>query len=126
MAYPANALMSLTVLAPSNEPSAPSSSDGPQQNTLNAENDPPAYPLYTPYRASCGDVYCYHCVAERMMRAAEEEEVWECLRCGEGVRSVDRFVVDNGNVSDVSGSEFEFSDIVTDLSGSVGSLSTSE
>jgi peroxin-2 len=61
-----------------------------------------------------------------MMRAAEEEEVWECLRCGEGVRSVDRFVVDNGNVSDVSGSEFEFSDIVTDLSGSVGSLSTSE
>ena len=117
---PTNAFSSLSAQAPSViDPSSLSLS-----GSTESEDIPPAYPLYTPYRASCGDVYCYHCITERMMRASEEGEICECLRCGEVIRSADRHVIGNGNGSDVSGSEFEFSDIdVTDLSASVGSYS---
>jgi peroxin-2 len=64
-----------------------------------------------------------------MMHSAEEDgggEGWECLRCREGVKWVERSVVDGGG-SEVSGSEYEFSsdmDLdVTDVSESVGSYS---
>jgi peroxin-2 len=105
------------------EPSPSSTSTTPQQDSTGSEGEPPAYPLYTPYRASCGDVYCYHCIVECMMRVADEgEEAWECLRCGEGVRQADRFIVDSA--SDVSGSGDSDVDF-TDLSGSVESYSNS-
>ncbi|KAK0468178.1 peroxisomal biogenesis factor 2 [Desarmillaria tabescens] len=93
-----------------------------------SQTEPPAYPLYTPYITSCGHVYCYHCVAERMMRTADdaEDEGWECLRCTEVVHSAERFAVE---VDEVSGSDYDFSsdfDIdTTDLSGSIGSYSES-
>jgi len=67
-----------------------------------------------------------------MMHSVEEDggkEGWECLRCGGGVRWVERLAVDAGGASgsEMSGSEYEFSsdlDLdVTDMSGSVGSYS---
>jgi peroxin-2 len=58
--------------------------------------EPPTYPLVTPYRTSCGHIYCYTCVAEKMLRAADEGGgPWECLRCGQPVVSAERFHVEN-------------------------------
>lgn len=93
----------------------------------------PTYPIYIPYATCCGHVYCYHCLAERMVRAAEgedEDQGWECLRCGEEVRKADRYSVEVPEVDDVdvSGSEYEFSsdlDMYTDMSGSMGSYTES-
>lgn len=51
----------------------------------------PAYPINTPYKASCGHVYCYVCIADRLLRAADEgEKYWECLRCEEKITHVNR------------------------------------
>jgi peroxin-2 len=59
-------------------------------------DEPPAYPLTTPYRTSCVHIYCYTCIAEKMLRAAEEGEgPWECLRCAERVLGAERFYVVN-------------------------------
>jgi peroxin-2 len=56
---------------------------------------PPTHPLTTPYRTSCGHIYCYTCVAEKMLRAADEAGgPWECLRCGKPVLSAERFHVE--------------------------------
>ncbi|KAG8722821.1 peroxisome assembly protein (Peroxin-2) [Ceratobasidium sp. 394] len=42
----------------------------------------PTHPLNTPYITSCGHAYCYVCVADRMLRAADDGgDTWECLRC---------------------------------------------
>jgi peroxin-2 len=68
-------------------------SHGQAQVAAEVDDDVPTYPIYTPYRASCGDLFCYHCLAERMMRAGEEKEVWECVRCGEAVRGAERLVI---------------------------------
>ena len=58
--------------------------------------EPPTHPLVTPYRTSCRHVYCYACVAEKMLRAADEGGgPWECLRCGKPVLSAERFRVEN-------------------------------
>ncbi|KIM46051.1 hypothetical protein M413DRAFT_301650 [Hebeloma cylindrosporum] len=92
--------------------------------------DPPAYPIYNPYQTSCGHIYCYHCVAERIIRNAdyvEGEAGWECLRCGEKVQEAHRFTAEIIE-SERSESDYEFSsdlDIGTDLSGSMGSYSES-
>jgi len=92
--------------------------------------DPPAYPIYNPYQTSCGHIYCYHCVAERIIRNADDvegETGWECLRCGEKVQEAHRFTGDIIE-SERSESDYEFSsdlDIGTDLSGSMGSYSES-
>jgi peroxin-2 len=43
---------------------------------------PPTHPLNTPYITSCGHAYCYVCVADRMLRTADDTGgPWECLRC---------------------------------------------
>lgn len=64
-----------------------------------------------------------------MMRVADEGEDgpgWECLRCGEGIRSAERYTVEIG--SELSGSDYEFSSDLdmdfTDISGSMGSYSS--
>lgn len=84
----------------------------------------PPFPIYTPYITSCGHVYCYHCIAERMMRTADEglDSGWECLRCAESVKSADRLGESIPAHSDTM-SDYEFSsDIdVTDMSGSASS-----
>lgn len=40
--------------------------------------------ITNPYEASCGCVYCFACIAQRI--ANEEGEGWTCLRCGEVVK----------------------------------------
>lgn len=102
----------------------------PRSSNTSSDDEPPAHPIYSPYITSCGHIYCYHCVAERLIRTADEAEDdlgWECLRCGDNVKSADRYIVDISESE--SGSDYEFSDIdmdVTDMSGSVGSYSESE
>ena len=60
------------------------------------KGEPPAHPLVTSYRTSCGHVYCYTCVAEKMIRAADEGGgPWECLRCGKPVLGAERFHIEN-------------------------------
>jgi peroxin-2 len=60
------------------------------------KGEPPTHPLVTPYRTSCGHIYCYTCVAEKMLRAADEGGgPWECLRCGIPVLFAERFHVEN-------------------------------
>ncbi|EIW82319.1 hypothetical protein CONPUDRAFT_123111 [Coniophora puteana RWD-64-598 SS2] len=91
-----------------------------------AEESPPQFPIYTPYVTSCGHTYCYHCIAERMMRAVDDgdDEFWECLRCMEPVRSADRV---EGEVSIdrplTPDSDYEFSDMTDMDDGSIGSYS---
>lgn len=84
----------------------------------------PPFPIYTPYITSCGHVYCYHCIAERMMRTADDglDSGWECLRCAESVKSADRLEESISAHSDTM-SDYEFSsDLdVTDMSGSASS-----
>ncbi|KDR83605.1 hypothetical protein GALMADRAFT_219427 [Galerina marginata CBS 339.88] len=100
------------------------SPDGP------SDTEPPPYPIYNPYQTSCGHIYCYHCIAERVIRTADEaddEMGWECLRCGEEVKEAHRYTVEIIE-SELSESDYEFSsdlDISTDLSGSMGSYSES-
>ena len=60
------------------------------------KGEPPTHPLTTPYRASCGHIYCYTCVAEKLLRVADEGGgPWECLRCGMPVLGAERFHVEN-------------------------------
>ncbi|KAJ6539487.1 Pex12 amino terminal region-domain-containing protein [Mycena capillaripes] len=120
LAEPTNAFTTLT--APSLSHAA-----SPESTTPGTDTEPPLHPIHTPYVASCGDVYCYHCIAERIIRAADEDDdqKWECLRCGQRVESAERLVVevDSGG-SEVSGSDYDFSSDmdVTDLSGSMVSM----
>ena len=92
--------------------------------------DGPKYPIYTPYQTSCGHIYCYHCIAERIMRMADEsddDQYWACLRCGERVTEAHRYAVEISESEKES--EYEFSSDLdlgtTDLSGSMGSYSES-
>ena len=60
------------------------------------KGEPPTHPLTTPYRASCGHIYCYACVAEKLLRAADEGAgPWMCLRCGMPVLGAERFHVES-------------------------------
>ncbi|KIY49343.1 hypothetical protein FISHEDRAFT_41257 [Fistulina hepatica ATCC 64428] len=96
----------------------------------------PEFPLSVATIASCGHIYCYHCLAEQMMRAADEGLAgrgWECLRCAEYVKSAERFGPQHIEVRDGSerlSSDYEFSSDVeamsdTEKSWSVSSLSGS-
>lgn len=91
--------------------------------------EPPAYPIFTPYVTSCGHVYCYHCIAERMLWAVDEAgngQSWECIRCGADVKRAERLSIKVFE-SDPD-SECEFSsdlEMITDMSGSLGSYSES-
>lgn len=67
-------------------------------------------------------MYCYHCIAGRLLCVTEEGEAkgWQCLRCGKLVQSAERFVV--GNVSEQVTSDYDFSDMdMDDMSTSIGS-----
>ncbi|KAF7776033.1 hypothetical protein Agabi119p4_4426 [Agaricus bisporus var. burnettii] len=78
-----------------------------------AENEPIAHPINVPYVASCGDIYCYSCIAEHLMRTADDldkQHGWECLRCGGEITSANRSDISLG---------------ATDISGSMGSYSES-
>jgi peroxin-2 len=123
-----NAKFNLNISEPSNMfTSLAADSTG---GDVTSASDPPAYPIYNPYQTSCGHVFCYHCVAERLIRnedGAEDEVGWECLRCGEKVQEAHRFIAEITE-GEKSESDYEFgSDLVidTDLSGSMDSYSES-
>ncbi|EMD40682.1 hypothetical protein CERSUDRAFT_103060 [Gelatoporia subvermispora B] len=134
----ANALASLTA----NMTYSTSQSAGTTDRIEDDDTVPPSHPINTPYVTSCGHVYCYFCVSERMLRTADDHSgvgpdgvQWECLRCCEGVSDAERFVAqaegyesDSGDMDstemdsfDYGSEDFEF----TDMSGSVGSYSES-
>jgi peroxin-2 len=77
-------------------PAFPASSNTDvSDNNIEGDGEPP-YPITTPYLASCGHVYCYACLAERMFRAADDGSCgWTCLRCAEEVRSADRYKLES-------------------------------
>ncbi|RDB22809.1 Peroxisome biogenesis factor 2 [Hypsizygus marmoreus] len=119
-----NASFNLNLSDPSNAFSIAGAAVSPEDPSTGSDHEPPAFPIYNPYIASCGDIYCYHCIAERMMQAAdsgEDDLGWECLRCRSEVRGAERYTVELG--SDISGSDYEFS---SDISGSMGSYSYTE
>lgn len=71
------------------------SNNGSVENDIEGDGESP-YPITTPYLASCGHTYCYACLAERMLRAADDSSRgWTCLRCAEEVRSADRYMLEN-------------------------------
>jgi peroxin-2 len=75
--------------------------------TLNAPkaSEVPAYPINTPYKVSCGHVYCYVCIADRLLRAVDEgENYWECLRCDERVYNAGRWEIERYRSQPTSGS----------------------
>ncbi|KAH8830470.1 Pex12 amino terminal region-domain-containing protein [Flagelloscypha sp. PMI_526] len=67
----------------------------PDVTSIDSPEGEPPNPINTPYVASCGDVYCYHCLVERMLRTAEEDERahWICIRCGVPVTAMERKTV---------------------------------
>ncbi|KAJ8698309.1 peroxisome assembly protein (Peroxin-2) [Pleurotus ostreatus] len=97
----------------------------------NSENEPPTFPINTPYQASCGDTYCYHCIAERLLRTVDEGDAteggWECIRCAEIVKTAERVTFIPEEVEAETTSDYEFSSDLdaTDMSASVGSFTGS-
>lgn len=103
-----------------------------QSSSANTEDsdEPPPHPIHTPYRTSCGHVYCYVCLAEKMLRAADEGgPPWECLRCTELVRGAQRvkmqeYWVRRGDDGEGSETESQFgSDYFDELGSSVSGVS---
>ena len=74
-----------------------------------ASNDgPPKHPITIPYRASCGDVYCYTCISECLTRSVDDgDSGWTCLRCGGLVKECARVSPLSDGGSDYSLSELE-------------------
>ncbi|CAE6443400.1 unnamed protein product [Rhizoctonia solani] len=61
----------------------------------------PTHPLNTPYITSCGHAYCYVCVADRVLRAADDGGgLWECLRCTAPVLRIHRADSDSPGFGD--------------------------
>jgi len=98
------------------------------QTDLITTDAPSSHPIYNAYETTCGHIYCYQCIAERIMRTADEVESnlgWECLRCGVFVREAHRYNVESTE-GEVNGSEYEFSsdlDVSTNFSGSTYTFS---
>ena len=116
LADPARVLQSF-VIPPNNHTDPATTTDGPS-----------SHPIYNPYETTCGHIYCYQCIAERIMRTADEVESnlgWECLRCGEFVKEAHRYRMESTE-GELNGSEYEFSsdlDISTTFSGSTYTFS---
>jgi len=121
-----NAKFNLNISEPSNM--FTSLAADPTGGDVTSASDPPTYPIYNPYQTSCGHIFCYHCIAERLIRNAEDAEAdWECLKCGGKVQEAHRFSAEITE-SEKSESDYESgSDLVidTDLSGSMDSYSES-
>lgn len=91
-----NATATTLGIADPNSALAFASVQPPVSHRVERRDEPPAHPLTTPYRTSCGHIYCYTCIAEKMLRAADEGEgPWECLRCAERILGAERFHVES-------------------------------
>lgn len=85
------------------------------------DEEVPRFPITVPYSASCGHIYCYLCLTERLIRAIDDgDEGWECLRCKELVRSCERaqasFDDDSGRASDEWNSDDDLPSFASDMS----------
>lgn len=92
---------------------------------------PPTFPITTPYCTSCGHVYCYFCLSQRMIRAATDEDAradgqegWECLRCTSIVKSCSR--VEEKGYAEEMGSQDGLSDDEGGSGPESGRLGSSE
>jgi len=45
--------------------------------------------INNPYEADCGHRYCYYCIQSKLIL---EDGTWQCLRCGEEVKTVKRVI----------------------------------
>jgi len=61
------------------------------------------HPIQTPYVTSCGHRYCYFCISEKILRAAEEDSYWECLVCSRPVYNILRVQEDHHDGEDSVG-----------------------
>lgn len=106
-----------------------------EQDDPATSEDAPPYPINTPYITSCGHIYCYYCISERMLSTSDERSgvgargtMWECLRCCAGVFGAHRVetAVAYGDSSEEMDFDFGSEDLdFTDVSGSVGTYSES-
>ena len=54
--------------------------------------------IITPYETTCGHVYCYFCITEQLIRAADEGHgIWYCLRCEQPVNKCRRLTARLGD-----------------------------
>jgi peroxin-2 len=86
-----DASMDLSLLRDSKGPVQNPSISDQSGNTETPSWVTPTYPINNPYKTSCGHVYCYVCISDRILRAADEgEKYWECLRCDEKITHASR------------------------------------
>lgn len=122
-----NAATTLNIADPTH---APSGDIQPQSTSdfhlLTARRgEPPTHPITTPYRTSCGHIYCYTCIAEKMLRAVDEDgSPWECTRCGKPVLGAERFHIENMYWAS-EGDEGSFEELGSDYFDEMGSSSLS-
>ncbi|CAG8657978.1 8119_t:CDS:2 [Ambispora leptoticha] len=67
-----------------------SSSSSSSHSSANASK------LNNPYETNCGHKYCYYCIKSKLIL---EDGTWQCLRCGEEVKSIQR-AIEIGNYDD--------------------------
>ncbi|KAG8967249.1 peroxisome assembly protein (Peroxin-2) [Tulasnella sp. 419] len=76
------------------------------QDSSSTGDSIPLFPINIPYVTSCDHTYCYYCLADVMLRAADDEEPgWECLRCLSSVTEARRVEVEAHMEEDTSGME---------------------
>jgi peroxin-2 len=96
-----------------------------------ATTEPPAFALNTPYTASCGHTYCYICISTALLRGADDDTPFSCLRCAAHIHWADRTQVPLGSDEEERDSvdEYEWTSdtaISEELGDSVGSLEWTE
>lgn len=109
-----------STLPTSVNPSDPSTSNS-SLVTLNQSFQPSSTncEVKIPYRVNCcKTLYCYFCISGKLIEYAEENgskgKGWECLRCGKGVKSVERYegevISDTNDVEEVEDTDVEVED----------------
>ena len=102
------------------------SSDAEAEGDIVVEDGPPQHPITIPYTASCGHVYCYFCLSERLIRAIDDgDDGWECLRCEELIRHCERITSPSEDESARTSDEWDSGDEAS-LGSSYTLSSTSE
>lgn len=99
----------------------PAAAIGPSSSQASVGEDSSRHPLHIPYMTNCQHQYCYTCISDRMLRAGDEGDTFECLRCGEQVLAVDRVRgepddIDEQSNLDMEEASFQSEDFLTSAS----------